>query len=1231
VINWIAVNYTPLTSDTTTKDDVFTATAAYPVGFALFDEQDALTLISDIAYQARLGINIQGGKIFYRYLSREMVTVSLGEEDTILGSLVHGQSSMDSVATVIKANWRADYVNEVKTLRYDNSATLGALESEREFYIYNIESLVKKSLYFYGYRSSRIWKTLQTSFSLRQLGIEVFDRLGVSYSKISQNQLIFTVGTWSFSSEDLVVTVTGELAARPDLYDGSNEPIYDQNYYLGDPSFPISGSDVAPASVTLGLTEVDYTIPTAAPSDADLPERPELRVIVEVQEDVPRAVPFPIRVNVTYSDGSIVPFNGTVGLTLYSTAAGDILSTGQITLTNGTGIANATITGGTGDASGTIAGKLAVQIPQSQEGTIVLADQVWIGNSEGFTIGQANSKLVITVPESVVRDANFPLTVTGGQASTNYSVQFYGNDNDALKDTGGSPFLTLTTDGSGNFSGTVKIAGGSLATNPSRIGLVAGNDSNLSNLFFVIGTQENTDPDALASGVNTLIITDIGEVNELSRSTFSGQDPTYALTVRETATISATGSVDSTADPGGGIPDLELALSVKDSSITETKLANGAVNLTTKVTGILPLANGGTNSTNPTSGLTIDNADTGPGDGVTQSGTFFARTMTVFQRRPKWAAGYIREYLIDAGLSVSGTDYDTFLKWDAGNLRFGRHNLWQGIANAGALLQHDPSATTQLQTSVLNAGIATSVVGRSANSAGLLAPIQASANNRVLWRNNSGVLAFEQITLAALAQSSATTDQAPLWNGSAWAAGNIVKNGGTVPALLSGTTVGRPAFGTAGRWYWDTDLNKLSRDTGTAWVDLTAGAVGNFVTNTLNTPQIEADITANRNSGDAVGHLYIDTTKKIMHRWNGSTWDDITVNDGAITEAKLANASVNLVTKVNGILPVANMSSIGDAKITDVAWSKITGAPSFGIIRQDVAGNRGAATSYTGQFFYDTGNNTLVRSDGANWQDLRLANASLDLTTKVTGILPIANGGTNTNNPTLTIVNDTTTVTAGNSLTSSGTFFANTLTLLTARPNYNANRLQGKLIDSSDPDTNNDNIGLGMLLFNASNDTWTPYEIWTGLGTQQYPQIPVNIYQSAGTFAPGVTNGVASGKTGYVLGFTTNMHALNAKPSWLRDIKLGMGEGTGTSEQGSVIVVISDDGDYVKISSTGVEYFDRSLSTGTPKIKLDLSTGGVKRYDGTSTFDSCDVATITTSTAPPSGAGKKGQLHIITY
>jgi hypothetical protein len=77
-----------------------------------------------------------------------------------------------------------------------------------------------------------------------------------------------------------------------------------------------------------------------------------------------------------------------------------------------------------------------------------------------------------------------------------------------------------------------------------------------------------------------------------------------------------------------------------------------------------------------------------------------------------------------------------------------------------------------------------------------------------------------------------------------------------------------------------------------------------------------------------------------------------------------------------------------------------------------------------------------------------------------------------------------------------------------------------------------------------------------------------------------------------------------------RSVLLGKDELTASSIQGLLGVVKSNDGDYIKLSSAGLEIFDRSVSTGTALIRLDIghaSLNATGRALSVREIDVCDA------------------------
>lgn len=165
------------------------------------------------------------------------------------------------------------------------------------------------------------------------------------------------------------------------------------------------------------------------------------------------------------------------------------------------------------------------------------------------------------------------------------------------------------------------------------------------------------------------------------------------------------------------------------------------------------------------------------------------------------------------------------------------------------------------------------------------------------------------------------------------------------------------------------------------------------------------------------------------------TYPNPTIASLAVTNAKIANSTIDLTTKVTGILPAANggtginnstrtltiNTNAGTIDFTGV--SKTLTVPLDASVsgtntgdQTTVSGNAGTATAlqtartisgtgdatFTTTAFDGTANVSGAVTIGASKVTNAMLAGSIDLTTKVTGVLPIANGGTNVNSVTTT-------------------------------------------------------------------------------------------------------------------------------------------------------------------------------------------------------------------------------------
>lgn len=185
-------------------------------------------------------------------------------------------------------------------------------------------------------------------------------------------------------------------------------------------------------------------------------------------------------------------------------------------------------------------------------------------------------------------------------------------------------------------------------------------------------------------------------------------------------------------------------------------------------------------------------------------------------------------------------------------------------------------------------------------------------------------------------------------------------------------------------------------------------------------------------------------------------------------------------------------------------------------------------------------------------------------------------------------------------------------------------KIQNYAVESGNPNGTYDTYGFSLLMYSPIDSTWHPRKIfsggaWTAPGSKMHGAILVGVYDTSTTFNLGSIDGLSDSSTGYLLGIDTDLQVQNARPKWLRDVKLGQGEGAASSTAGRMRIVCGTDGDYIDLgvasTTARIAMFDRSVSTSVPLVDIDLS--GVTPTGGWSTtkklklkeVDVCDSGT----------------------
>lgn len=189
VINWIALNRTSLTPNTINFIATGILVENYPSHFALFTQRDAIDGIQEISWLARLGVFIDAGEIFLKYISKEPTThvFEALTNNIRFKSMNISKTSSDDIFTKFTSLWNFTYEESEKNkIKSENNVDIYTEEKfEINNIIYNIRSLVQKSHDFWLNRKSNCWYTLSIDTFLTSLVVQPWDAVLINVSFIN--------------------------------------------------------------------------------------------------------------------------------------------------------------------------------------------------------------------------------------------------------------------------------------------------------------------------------------------------------------------------------------------------------------------------------------------------------------------------------------------------------------------------------------------------------------------------------------------------------------------------------------------------------------------------------------------------------------------------------------------------------------------------------------------------------------------------------------------------------------------------------------------------------------------------------------------------------------------------------------------------------------------------------------------------------------------------------------
>jgi len=201
ILEYLIDTYTDLDWDksvgeggTGTFDHVYDMLTPFPANFPILDRKNTLTVLQEIAYQARCALWISNGVFYIKYLP-EVPSI----DDTITVSDVDAEKGIEvdltpteDLVTKMTIKWRISWApgstdrekdkSEKHIILRHNVARYGTQEEEYDFYIYNQPDTVLKCATFWLIRKSHTWKFLKFKTFLNKLNLETFDCVNLNFA-----------------------------------------------------------------------------------------------------------------------------------------------------------------------------------------------------------------------------------------------------------------------------------------------------------------------------------------------------------------------------------------------------------------------------------------------------------------------------------------------------------------------------------------------------------------------------------------------------------------------------------------------------------------------------------------------------------------------------------------------------------------------------------------------------------------------------------------------------------------------------------------------------------------------------------------------------------------------------------------------------------------------------------------------------------------------------------------
>jgi hypothetical protein len=210
ILEYIIDTYTEFAVDAPSFDAVRISLEPFPANFAVLERKNVLTILQEIAFQARCSLRLINGIFYLTYLPAEPASVeTITESDIEFNSISISGSPTEDLVTKLILEWRITYAEEDlnKLILRHNISYYGLHEETIEFYIYNQPDIILKVGTFWLIRKANTWKYFNCRTFLHKLNVETLDCITLNFEKpyVSDNPTKAIIQKATFNSVDQLI------------------------------------------------------------------------------------------------------------------------------------------------------------------------------------------------------------------------------------------------------------------------------------------------------------------------------------------------------------------------------------------------------------------------------------------------------------------------------------------------------------------------------------------------------------------------------------------------------------------------------------------------------------------------------------------------------------------------------------------------------------------------------------------------------------------------------------------------------------------------------------------------------------------------------------------------------------------------------------------------------------------------------------------------------------------